>query len=339
MAPALVAFAAVVGSGCDSDSNKPTGPAATAAVDPAAPVAAAPAGPNAELPESTPHFSVSDRVVTTVSGKGDGPYKFTAPWHTKVAGNWARVLKDYAGKPNLTYLEIGVFEGRSVMWMLENILTDPSSKVTAIDVFMGDYEQTFDANVAASGVAERITKIKGPSQKELRAMSGVEFDFIYIDGSHTADDVLADAVMSWDLLKVGGILIFDDYEWKGRPKGGVLPMELRPRVAVDMFVTAHRGELELVHRDYQVIVRKVENPCKPKDYCTPIGQYQYYWRALELRDSEGKKVEVSPQETRLLEGLASSYQVGALRYMIPKPVQDSAEFKALVEKLSLDIEM
>lgn len=39
------------------------------------------------------------------------------------------------------------------------------------------------------------------------------FDLIYIDGSHMRLDVLTDAVMAWQLLRVHGILVFDDYEW------------------------------------------------------------------------------------------------------------------------------
>lgn len=341
----LLVLLVAADSGCDSEATEPAAAPATAASDPAAKPAPSPpanrgadSDPNAALPESTPHFSVSDSVSTTVSGKGEGPYRFTATWHNNAAENWARVFKSYAGKPDLRYLEIGVFEGRSMIWMLENVLTHESSRVTAIDVFMAeDYEQTFDANIVASGAAERITKRKGPSRQELRAMSGAQFDFIYIDGSHTAADVLADAVLSWDLLKPDGLMIFDDYGWNGRPKGGVLPMELRPRVAVDMFLTAHRSELELVHRGYQIMVRKVENPCQPTDYCTPLGQYQYYWRALELRDSEGKKVTISPAETRLLEGLALSYPVGAVQLQVPKQVKESPEFKALAARLELEL--
>jgi hypothetical protein len=34
------------------------------------------------------------------------------------------------------------------------------------------------------------------------------------DGSHRARDVLEDAVLSWPLLKVGGIMLFDDYLWQ-----------------------------------------------------------------------------------------------------------------------------
>ncbi|KAF2420707.1 hypothetical protein EJ08DRAFT_529646 [Tothia fuscella] len=37
-----------------------------------------------------------------------------------------------------------------------------------------------------------------------------KFDFIYIDGSHVALDVLSDAVPCWPMLDVGGMLAFDE---------------------------------------------------------------------------------------------------------------------------------
>ena len=37
-----------------------------------------------------------------------------------------------------------------------------------------------------------------------------KYDIIYIDGSHEARDVLEDAVLAYRLLKIGGLLIFDD---------------------------------------------------------------------------------------------------------------------------------
>jgi len=39
------------------------------------------------------------------------------------------------------------------------------------------------------------------------------FDCIYIDADHRAAGVLEDAVLSWRLLKGGGIMILDDYGW------------------------------------------------------------------------------------------------------------------------------
>ena len=36
------------------------------------------------------------------------------------------------------------------------------------------------------------------------------FDFVYVDGSHLALDVLVDAALAWRLLSPGGVLVFDE---------------------------------------------------------------------------------------------------------------------------------
>ena len=40
----------------------------------------------------------------------------------------------YRGRPGLRYLEVGVFEGRSLLWMIDQVLTHPSSQATGIDI-------------------------------------------------------------------------------------------------------------------------------------------------------------------------------------------------------------
>ena len=32
-------------------------------------------------------------------------------------------------------------------------------------------------------------------------------------GSHSARDVLSDGIMCWELLRRGGVMVFDDYAW------------------------------------------------------------------------------------------------------------------------------
>jgi predicted O-methyltransferase YrrM len=81
-----------------------------------------------------------------------------------------------------------------------------------------------------------------------------QFDFIYIDGSHLAKDVLTDACMAWPLLKKDGIMAFDDYLWK--PPG--FKLLDRPKFAVDSFVNMFEDELHITHLGYQLIVRKTK---------------------------------------------------------------------------------
>src|SRR5882724_906150 len=113
----------------------------------------------------------------------DKPYKYTTDWFQRNTPVWEGILKEYKGKPNVKYLEIGVFEGRSFFWVLDNILTNASAKATALDLFDGDLEKRFSANFNVSGARNRVTVIKGYSQDKLRSLPPSSFDVIYVDAS------------------------------------------------------------------------------------------------------------------------------------------------------------
>ncbi len=101
--------------------------------------------------------------------------------------------------------------------------------------------------------------ITGFSQVELRALTQDRYDIIYIDGSHATKDVLEDAVLSWRLLKNGGILIFDDYRWVGL--GSQCEFDASsdyPKAAIDSFATCYQGDFEVIHSSNQLILRKTE---------------------------------------------------------------------------------
>jgi predicted O-methyltransferase YrrM len=189
------------------------------------------------------------------SSAAEAKYEFTTDWVTRHANVWTEQLKHLKGKPNVHALEIGTFEGRSAIWFLENILIHNTSSITSIDIFAEKtYEDRFDRNIQASGVANKVRKIKGSSQKALRELEWNRYDFVYIDGSHTAKDVLVDAVLSWDLLKAGGIIVFDDYQWQvDQYKSWA-----RPQMAIDAFLQVFEPYVDLLHQEYQVVVRKKE---------------------------------------------------------------------------------
>ena len=183
---------------------------------------------------------------------GRAGYEFTIDWVSNNVETWKKHLGEFRGKPAIRALEIGSYEGRSAIWFLEEILTHPSSRITCVDLFeIAEVEARFDHNLEASGEAFKVDKIKGDSQMVLRQLGGQKFDFIYIDGSHTARDVLLDAALSWGLLKEGGLVVFDDYrlllEWH--------PWR-RPKMAIDAFLEVFGPYLDVVHHGYQVIVRK-----------------------------------------------------------------------------------
>ena len=135
-----------------------------------------------------------------------------------------RWLGEFAGKPH-TALEIGSFEGRSTLWLCENILTAEDARIDCLDLFAtdpvhGDYLSRFRHNTSEH--TWKVREVHGPSFEGLRQVEG-PYDIVYVDGWHSAFGALADGVMSWPMLKVGGVMVFDDYLWVP-PKYGEPPV-------------------------------------------------------------------------------------------------------------------
>jgi predicted O-methyltransferase YrrM len=189
---------------------------------------------------------------------------FTQDWFSHNISNFEFCMSALETKQD--FLEIGCFEGRASVWMLQNGL-DPDGKLTCIDTFQGSEEHaamglnlnelfdTFKQNIEEGKVADQVVEgIRATSYEGLaRSIHlGDRYDFIYVDGSHIAPDVMTDACMAFGLLKPGGIMLFDDYLWKDVP--GILH---RPKLAVDLFVTLFSEKAELLMLGYQLAVRKI----------------------------------------------------------------------------------
>lgn len=192
---------------------------------------------------------------------------FTEDWFSHNIEKWSKYLKPLEGKP-LKALEIGCFEGRATKWMLENILTHEDSRITVIDTFEGsiehrdgqanhDFSNTeaiFDFNVWMP-YRNKVTKIKDQSFNALTAFNtgyvNEKYDFVYIDGSHMAKDVMTDALLVWPMVKKNGIVIFDDYLWQPYNKP-----HMEPKLAIDAFMKMMFDESIVLDVGYQVMIRK-----------------------------------------------------------------------------------
>lgn len=192
-------------------------------------------------------------------------YTYQSDWFTEQIPLWEQYLAEFKGKDSLSFLEIGSFEGRSAVWLLTNILTGEHAKLVCIDTFEGSVEnQTkagidlsqieahFDMNIEHTGAAHKVQKIKETSASAFRKLAFDSYDCIYIDGSHTAPDVLSDAVMYFHLLKKGGLMIFDDYIWE---EPGMKDLDT-PQPAIDAFLMIYDRKIEVLYKGIQVILRK-----------------------------------------------------------------------------------
>ena len=159
---------------------------------------------------------------------------------------WGRLFKDIR-ETTRRVLEIGSEEGRSAVFWLEFFA---GAHLTCVDIFREEYAERFDCNLAAYGA--RLRKITGPSIKALGVLreENAVFDFIYVDGSHRRDDVMIDCLAAWRLLREGGVMLLDDYNWlPGHPEAE------RVAPAVDTFLAWH-ADAEVILKADQVVVRK-----------------------------------------------------------------------------------
>jgi hypothetical protein len=186
-------------------------------------------------------------------------YRFTQDWFTANVPTWERVLAPIAGKPELQALEIGSFEGQSACWLLDHVLTHPTSRLVCVDPFDGagqpHAEHYFDDNVRRSGSAYKVLKLKGLSRQAVPLLAGHALDLAYVDGSHDPADALADGLLVWPLLRRGALVIFDDYGI-GASYPDAIAAGVDPRPGIDAFLGFMAGRYEVVERGYQLIVRK-----------------------------------------------------------------------------------
>lgn len=189
--------------------------------------------------------------------------RFTYDWFTGAGCHktWPEYINKFRGKP-ITVLEIGCFEGQATVWLLENILNHPDSRIICVDTFEGSAEHKvlgidwskiegqFHENVKLW--KDKVSVHKGKSIDVLRQLSRSIFDIAYIDGSHAAPDVITDACLTWPLLRPNSVLIFDDFEWIG----GTGPLD-RPKLAIESFLSVFADQLTVLHKGYQVILRKL----------------------------------------------------------------------------------
>lgn len=206
-------------------------------------------------------------------------YQFTTNWFDGFKKVWDTLL------PLLNptrVLEIGSFEGASTCYLIEKLAAQRSIELHCIDTWdggiehksgggeqvdMAEVEKRFHQNTQiAIGKANNKVELsihKGLSDQELVKLlaSGKQgyFDLIYVDGSHQAPDVLSDAVLGFKLLKVGGVIAFDDYLWQESLPTGTDPIRC-PKPAIDAFTNIYCRKIHIVVAPlYQLYIRKTSD--------------------------------------------------------------------------------
>lgn len=100
----------------------------------------------------------------------------------------------------------------------------------------------------------KIIPMKGYSDDILLniiLLLNLKFNFAFIDGDHSPSQVYKDGVNTLKLMKIGGTIIFDDYQWEhnGNKCGN----------GIDKFICDYKDYIELVELDTYAIVKVIKN--------------------------------------------------------------------------------
>ena len=177
--------------------------------------------------------------------------EFEHDWFTVHIPVWEELLGPLEQR-GARILELGSFEGLSACYLLWRL---PDAHVTCVDTFnwfdIVDLEGRFERNVALVDPA-RVRKLTGRTYDVLPRLLDEQaaFDFIYVDASHMALDVLGDAAQAWKMLVSDGLIVFDDYALDYDD-----PM-ISPTRAIDAFATVVASEAVRVDAGGQYALRK-----------------------------------------------------------------------------------
>ena len=204
-------------------------------------------------------------------------HTFTNDWFIRHKPIWDQLL---AIERPTRILEVGSYEGASACYLVDTLACNSAIELHCVDSWQGGVEHRAGGQYASDMSAVEARFRNNVALSQSRAREKVElvvhrqhsdvalaallaggkagyFDLIYIDGSHEAPDVLCDAVFGFRLLRVGGVIVFDDYLWAEHLPYGRDPLRC-PKPAIDAFVNLNFRRLDIIRAPLgQLFVRKL----------------------------------------------------------------------------------
>ena len=148
-------------------------------------------------------------------------------WNTNLENSFNRIF-NHKTENETHVIEIGCFEGYGTLKLNELFCSNKNSTITCIDpledLYVKNNEEFSDINPMFIGqynkfitntnyIKDKIILERGLSNDVLPKLKKKYYDFIYIDGDHSENQVYLDGLNSIELIKNGGIILFDDYNW------------------------------------------------------------------------------------------------------------------------------
>ncbi len=165
---------------------------------------------------------------------------------------WQQHLQPLLNAEALHIVEVGSHQGMSACWLLDNILIHPGDQLTCIEL---KFDSKLRENLAKTGFESKVTLLEGEVHQHLSSFNANSIDLVNLQDKRKQPDYAEkSATLAWQLLKMGGILVFNDYGWTNP----AYP-EIKPKLGIDRFLESIKGEWELVHQvpqAFQLIIRK-----------------------------------------------------------------------------------
>lgn len=212
---------------------------------------------------------------------------------------WEKHLKSIG--PFRRYLEIGVFEGSSILWAAGNLLVadghaygidswQPKRSWKGVEEEIEQAKQTaYDrAREFNDTHSQKIHLFQEDSAEWLLAdLSDTRgenafFDLQYLDGGHKGDEALTDMVLAWRLLLPGGVMVLDDaHLYRGRRLSNV-PLTGE---AIDAFLTVFAPHLTILYKTKHQVAF-IKNP--------PVNMVVKCTKEVDTRSSVPSSGSASP---------------------------------------------
>jgi hypothetical protein len=147
---------------------------------------------------------------------------------------------------NINILQLGCYNKEVTQIFLNNLL-NKKSHLTCIDSFVRDAKYIHDHDYHTFkndfyNIINESNKIKQITIMEMHLINGLKelvnkktFDIIFIDSSYERTNFIYEILLSWDLLNIDGIIIFDNFECTH-----LVNKELCPFFAIESFMLIYK---------------------------------------------------------------------------------------------------
>lgn len=148
-------------------------------------------------------------LIESLLPKNEGSINFIVEAGSFV-GSSANMWAKLARKHNATVLCIDTWEGDVNMWTLPNFVDPMSIKYGRSHLY-----DNFIQNIIDGGVTDVVLPLAASSivgAKVLYAQK-IMVDVVYIDTAHEQGETLGEMFVYWELLRPGGVMLGDDYNY------------------------------------------------------------------------------------------------------------------------------